>query len=179
MLHDFGGNSLDVVIALFSVFTLLMLSVYKGIEIFYPLFTGLIIFTFIAYRRGFGVRELAAMIVKGSRKSLMIINILLLIGAITAVWRASGTVAYVVYYGIRLINPSFFILYAFILCSIVSFLLGTSFGTVGTIGMILMVMVKGGNININIVAGAIIAGAYFGDRCTPISSRANLLASIT
>jgi len=170
---------LDVIVALFGIFLLLMLSVYKGIDIFYPLFAGLIIFIIIAYKRGFKLKDLIQMVLKGSRKSLIIINILLLIGAITAVWRASGTVAYVVYHGIKFINPNFFIVYAFVLCSIVSFLLGTSFGAVGTIGMILMVMVKGGDMNINIVAGAIISGAYFGDRSSPMSSSANLVATIT
>lgn len=170
---------MDVIIALIGIFILLMLSVYKGIYIFYPLFAGLVVFIIIARKRGYRLEELVGMVLKGSRKSLIIVNILLLIGAITAVWRASGTVAYVVYYGIMLMDPNFFILYAFILCSIVSFLLGTSFGTVGTIGMILMVMVKGGDMNINMVAGAIIAGAYFGDRCSPMSSSANLVATIT
>ncbi|MHB1393898.1 MAG: Na+/H+ antiporter NhaC family protein [Clostridia bacterium] len=170
---------MDVLITLAGIFMLLMLSVYKGINIFYPLFAGLIVFIIIAYKRGFKLKELLHMVLKGTRKSFIIINILVLIGAITAVWRASGTVAYVVHYGIKLMNPSFFILYAFVLCSIVSFLMGTSFGTVGTIGMILMVMVKGGDININIVAGAIISGAYFGDRCSPMSSSANLVAAIT
>lgn len=166
-------------IALVSTFTLLMFSVYKGINILYPLFAGLVLFSAIAHRRGFVLKELFNMILKGSKKSFAIINILLLIGAITAVWRASGTVAYVVYYGIKLMNPNYFILYAFLLSCLVSFLLGTSFGTVGTIGMILMVMVKGGDININLVAGAIIAGAYFGDRCSPMSSSANLVATLT
>ncbi len=170
---------MDVMIALGSIFTLLMFSVYKGIKIFYPLFVGLVLFSAMAYKRGFTAKELLGMILKGSKKSFVIINILLLIGAITAVWRASGTVAYVVYYGIGLMDPNYFILYAFLLSCLVSFLLGTSFGTVGTIGTILIVMVKGGNININLVAGAIIAGAYFGDRCSPMSSSANLVATIT
>lgn len=170
---------MDVVIALAGTFLLLMFSVYKGINIFYPLFSGLIFFLAIAYRRGFKTKELAGMLLTGVKKSFAIINILLLIGAITAVWRASGTVAYVVYYGIKLMNPNLFILYAFLLCCLVSFLLGSSLGTVGTIGVILMVMVKGGAVNINLVAGAIIAGAYFGDRCSPMSSSANLVATIT
>lgn len=170
---------MDVIIVLLGTFMLLMFSVYKGINLLYPLFVGLVLFMIIAYKRGFKLKELIEMILEGSRKSFAIINILLLIGAITAVWRASGTVAYVVYYGVKLMNPNFFILYSFVLCCIVSFLLGTSFGAVGTIGMILMVMVKGGDININIVAGAIIAGAYFGDRCSPMSSSANLVAAIT
>ncbi len=170
---------MDVIISLVSTFILLMFSVYKGINILYPLFAGLILFIAIANKRGFEIRELFGMVLKGSKKAFAIINILLLIGAITAIWRASGTVAYVVYYGIKLMNPNYFILYAFLLSCLVSFLLGTSFGTVGTIGMILIVMVKGGDININMVAGAIIAGAYFGDRCSPMSSSANLVATIT
>lgn len=170
---------MDVIAALFGIFILLMFSVYKGIGIYYPLFAGLIVFIIIASNRGFELKELIKMALKGSKKSLIIISIFVLIGAITAVWRASGTVAYVVYYGIKFMNPNYFILYAFILCCIVSFLLGTSLGTVGTIGIILMVMVKGGNMNISLVAGAIISGAYFGDRCSPMSSSANLVATIT
>lgn len=170
---------MDIAITFIIIFVCLMLSVYKGIFIFYPLFLGLVLFLVISARRGFKLNGLLAMAYRGAKKSLLIVNILLLIGAITAVWRASGTVSYIVYYGIRAINPHYFILAAFILSSLVSFLLGTSFGTVGTVGVILMVMVKSGNANINAVAGAIIAGAYFGDRCSPMSSSANLVATVT
>lgn len=140
---------------------------------------GLIIFVVITYNRGYKPKEIMCMILKGIRKSVLIISIMMLIGAIMSAWRASGTVAYVVYYGIKFIDPNLFILYAFLLSCAVSFLLGTSIGTVGTIGSILMVMVKGGDLNINIVAGAIISGIYFGDRCSPMSSSANLVSTLT
>ena len=170
---------MDVAAALIVTFMLLMLSVYRGINILYPLLIGLIIFITVAYKRGYKPKEIIGMILKGIRKSVLIISIMMLIGAIMSVWRASGTVAYVVYYGIRFVDPNLFILYAFLLSCVVSFLLGTSFGTVGTIGTILMVMVKGGDININIVAGAIMSGIYFGDRCSPMSSSANLVSVLT
>ena len=170
---------MDVAAALIVTFMLLMLSVYRGINILYPLLIGLIIFITVAYKRGYKPKEIIGMILKGIRKSMLIISIMMLIGAIMSVWRASGTVAYVVYYGIRFVDPNLFILYAFLLSCVVSFLLGTSFGTVGTIGTILMVMVKGGDININIVAGAIMSGIYFGDRCSPMSSSANLVSVLT
>lgn len=170
---------MEVAVALIGTFMLLMLSVYMGINILYPLFIGLIIFAVIAYNRGYKSKEIIGMILKGVRKSVLIISIMMLIGAIMSVWRASGTVAYVVYYGIKFVDPNFFILYAFLLSCAISFLLGTSFGAVGTIGTILMVMVKGGDININIVAGAIISGIYFGDRCSPMSSSANLVSVLT
>ncbi|WP_217805884.1 Na+/H+ antiporter NhaC family protein [Sporomusa malonica] len=107
------------------------------------------------------------------------IKIFVLIGAITAVWRACGTISFIVYYGIAFMSAKYFILSAFLLCCLVSFLLGTSFGTVGTIGIVLIVLAKSGHVDINMAAGAIIAGAYFGDRCSPMSSSANLVAALT
>lgn len=170
---------MDIAAVLIFIFCSLLFSVYRGINIVYPLLGGLILLMLVALRRGFGLREVLQMTFKGGKKSLLVIRIFILIGAITAVWRASGTVAFIVYYGIDLMNPHFFILYAFILCCVVSFLLGTSFGTVGTIGIVMMILAKSGSVNINIAAGAIIAGAYFGDRCSPMSSSAILVASVT
>ena len=91
----------------------------------------------------------------------------------------AGTVPAIVYYGIQIIKPDYFIFSAFLLTILVSLLIGTSFGTVSTIGIALMIMASGSNVNPHIIAGAIIAGAYFGDRCSPMSSSANLVAIIT
>lgn len=170
---------MDIAAALIAIFCSLLFSVYRGINIVYPLFVGLLILMLVAVKRGFKLKDVINMAAKGSKKSLLIIRIFMLIGAITAVWRASGTVAFIVYYGIELMDPNYFLLYAFILSAIVSFLLGTAFGTVGTIGIVLIILAKTGNMSINLAAGAIIAGAYFGDRCSPMSSSANLVASIT
>jgi NhaC family Na+:H+ antiporter len=119
------------------------------------------------------------MISKGMKKSLSLIPIFALIGIITALWRASGTIPFFVYYGTNAMNPDYFILFAFILSCFVSFVLGTSFGTAGTIGIVLIVLAKSGGVNIYVAAGAIISGAFFGDRCSPISSSANLIAMVT
>jgi NhaC family Na+:H+ antiporter len=115
----------------------------------------------------------------GAKKSFSVVIILLLIGAVTATWMTAGTVPSLVYYGIQIINPHYFILLAFLLTSLVSLLIGTSFGTVGTIGIALMIMASNSAVNSNLVAGAILSGAYFGDRCSPMSSSANLIASVT
>jgi NhaC family Na+:H+ antiporter len=92
---------------------------------------------------------------------------------------AAGTVPAIVYYGLKYISPNLFILSAFIVSSTVSLLIGTSFGTVGTVGIALIVMARSGNVSITATAGAIIAGAYLGDRGSPMSSSANLVAHIT
>lgn len=165
---------------MFVLFILALLtSIYVKVSILYPLLLGLIGFTLAALRQGYPLGDLVRMMLAGSKKSLIVIKIFILIGAITAIWRAAGTIPCIVYHGIDIMNPRYFILFAFFLSSGVSFLLGSSFGTVGTIGVVLAILAKSGGIDINIAAGAIIAGAYFGDRCSPMSSSANLVATIT
>lgn len=170
---------LDVVIAFIITFLLLVFSVYKGIFVAYPLMIGFVLFFILSVRRGYPVRNILVMAYNGGKKSFIVLKIFILIGAITAIWMASGTVPAIVYYGIMLINPSLFILSAFLISCFVSILIGTSFGTVGTVGIALMVIARGGGVNLAAAGGAIIAGAYFGDRCSPMSSSASLVVLLT
>lgn len=170
---------MDTLAVFLLFFITLICSIYQGVSILCPLLFGLFCFTLVALRRGYLLTDLLKMMLTGSKKSLIVIKIFVLIGVITAVWRACGTISFIVYYGILFMSAKYFILSAFLLSCLVSFLLGTSFGTVGTIGVVLIVLAKSGNIAINIAAGAIIAGAYFGDRCSPMSSSANLVAALT
>ncbi|MDF2633511.1 MAG: Na+/H+ antiporter NhaC-like protein [Pelosinus sp.] len=173
------GALLDTILIFILFFASLLFAVYHDISIVYPLLFGLICFILVALRRGFTLASLWSMMFRSSQKSLIVIKIFVLIGAITAVWRACGTISFIVYYAIAFMSGKYFILSAFLLSSIVSFLLGTSFGTVGTIGVVLIVLAKSGNVDSNVAAGAIIAGAYFGDRCSPMSSSASLVAALT
>lgn len=170
---------MDLLIALIVSFLLLLFSVFKGYFIAYPLLLSLSLFVMLLRRRGYAFKALFDMGVASSKKSIAVLQILLLIGAVTAIWMAAGTVPTVVYYGIQFISPKYFILASFGLTSLISLLLGTSFGTVSTIGIALMIMAKGSGVDSHLIAGAIIAGAYFGDRCSPMSSSAHLIATIT
>lgn len=170
---------MDIIMGMLITFLILIISIYNGVFMGIPLLIGFFIFVFISWRRGFSLRDIFMMSYTGGKKAFVVLEIFILIGAITAIWMAAGTVPGVVYYGIKFMNPHFFILYAFLISSLVSFLLGTSLGTVSTVGLALIVMAKGGNINLNVTAGAIISGAYFGDRCSPMSSSANLVANLT
>lgn len=170
---------METVFGLVITFVMLMFSIYKGIFIGYPLLISFFIFVILSLHKGYSIKAISKMAYDGGKKSFVVLKIFILIGAITAVWMSSGTVPSIVYYGINLMNPNYFIFYAFIISSLVSFLLGTSLGTVSTVGLALIVMAKSGEVNTNIAAGAIIAGAYFGDRCSPMSSSANLIANLT
>jgi NhaC family Na+:H+ antiporter len=170
---------MPIFIALIISFLLLFVSVIHGYFIAYPLFLCLCLISAALIHQGFSPKTIVRMAIFGSRQSWPVIKILLLIGAVTAVWMAAGTVPALVYYGIQFISPHGFIVTAFGLTSLVSLLLGTSFGTASTIGVALMMMAKGSDVNPHLIAGAIIAGAYVGDRSSPMSSSAHLVAIIT
>lgn len=113
------------------------------------------------------------------KKVFPIILIFIFVGMLTATWIASGTIPGIVYFGIKFINPKIFILFSFIISSCVSFLIGSSFGSASTIGVALLAIARSGNIDVNIVGAAVMSGIYFGDRWSPVSSSANLVATLT
>jgi len=170
---------MDILLALTVSSALLIFSVLKDYSVVYSLLASIAILIAVLVNRGFKIKCLINMAFLGIQRSFSVLEILLLIGAITAVWMAAGTIPALVYHGLKFINAQYFIFSAFILSSLVSTLIGSSFGTVGTIGIALMIMQRGSDINSNIIAGAIISGAYLGDRCSPMSSSAHLIASIT
>lgn len=145
----------------------------------FALAVGLVCFCWVALRRGFAPNAVGRMLWQGAKRSVVVLRIFLLIGLITAMWRASGTLAFFVVWGIRLITPRIFLLLAFLLPAALSFALGTSYGVVGTAGVILITLARSGGVNPVITAGAVLSGAYFGDRCAPASSCANLVAGVT
>ncbi len=143
------------------------------------LLAGFLCFWVVGLRRGHGARSLVKMALRGGKDALGVVRVLALIGFITAAWRASGTIAFFIAKGVSLITPSLFILIAFALSALLSYALGTCFGVVGTVGVIFMALARSGGVNELIAAGAILSGAFFGDRCAPISSSANLIAGVT
>lgn len=166
-------------VILMITFVLIILSVINNISIVYPMALSLLIVFIYAVIKGFRLRDTFNMALDGAKKSLIIYKLFILIGTIISVWMASGTVPALMYYGLKLIKPDSFILISFLLTSLIGMLLGTSFGTVSTIGVALMAVGRGFGVNTSILAGAIISGAYLGDRSSPMSSSAALTATVT
>jgi len=106
------------------------------------------------------------------------ILILLLVGSLSASWLISGIVPAMIYYGIQLINPTFFLPSAVIISAIISIATGSSWTTSATIGIALIAIGKALGIPAGIVAGAVISGAYFGDKLSPLSDTTNLAAAM-
>ena len=166
-----------IVILLFSLSLIVCLLLKYSVV--YALIVGYIIFITYGFMKG---HNLIVLIKKSFEGVLTVKNILLvfvLIGMITALWRASGTIAFIVYIGSKLISPSILILLTFLLCSILSVLIGTSLGTAATMGVICFSIGKAMGINPYYVGGAVLSGIYFGDRCSPMLTSALLIAELT
>ncbi|MFP4547771.1 MAG: Na+/H+ antiporter NhaC [Fidelibacterota bacterium] len=128
----------------------------------------------IALLHGYSWKELETGIVESVSRAMPAMLIVICVGLLVGSWIASGTIPMLIYYGLQMISPSYFLLTACIVSSFVSLFTGTSWGTVGTIGIAFMGIAEGLGIPNGPAAGAIITGAYFGDKLSPFSDTTNL-----
>ena len=164
----------------FGIFIASMLTaVITGYSMILPLLIGLAAFMTVGKLRGFSLKSMGEMSKKGILDSIVVIKVMLIIGILTAVWRVSGTITVFVYYGMKVIMPPIFLIVTFALCCLLSYAIGTSFGIAGTVGVIFIALARSGGVDPVIAAGVIMSGIYFGDRCSPVSSSANMVAGIT
>ncbi len=128
----------------------------------------------IAYRLGLGWEDIRKKIVSTIGSAMPSILILLLIGSLAGTWMISGVVPAMIFYGIDLISPKMFLFTAVVVSAIISVATGSSWSTIATIGVALLGIGHAIGINDSVVAGAIISGAYFGDKMSPLSDTTNL-----
>ena len=149
------------------------------LDLVYGLLAGMFAFMAAAVHSGFRLKDVLRMMWKGIRESFIVVGVLLIIGAMTGIWRGSGTIQQLVVYGTEMIHPKFFILFAFLLPAAVSYLIGTSFGTAASIGVVLMTLCRVNGADPLLTGGAVMSGIFFGDRASPASSCAHLNAYLT
>ena len=158
---------------------ILIASIAAGIPIIIALLAGYAVFFIYALRRGFRPMAILGMSLSGISEARNILIAFALIGMLTATWRCAGTIPSIVCYAFGIVRPSWFLIAAFLINSLISFLTGTSFGSVATMGVICMTMGNALGISPALTGGAILSGIFFGDRCSPVSTSALLVADIT
>jgi len=124
----------------------------------------------------FSWKDMERGIVESIHKAMPAILIMLTVGVLIGSWMASGTIPMVIYYGLKLISPKFFLVTACLVCSITAVATGTSWGTIGTVGVAFIGIALGLGMPLGLAAGAIVCGAYFGDKMSPFSDIPNLAA---
>ena len=128
----------------------------------------------IAWRLGYSWSELQEGVIEKISSSLPALMILWAVGLLIGSWLFSGTIPMIIYYGVDLISPQYLVLTAFIIAAIISTVTGTSWGSAGTVGVAIMGIAQGLDVNLAATAGAVVAGAYFGDKLSPLSDTTNL-----
>ncbi len=167
------------ILVILAFVAVLMGCVVLDISIVYALAVGYFIFFFYGVKRGFGAKNVFMMSVNGVKTVKNLLITFLLIGVVTALWRAAGTIPMIICYASKLIHPSAFVMIAFLLNALISLLTGTAFGTAATMGVICMTMALAMGINPLYVGGAILSGVFWGDRCSPVSTSALLVSELT
>ena len=157
----------------------LLVCVVLKVNILYALAAGLVIFTLYGKKQGFSWRELGEMIVSGVKTSTSVLLVFPLIGMLTAFWRACGALPLIICCAVDLIRPEILVLMTFLLNCGVSVLTGTAFGTAATMGTICVSVGVSMGMDPVLLGGAMLAGVYFGDRCSPVSTSALLVSELT
>lgn len=166
---------IEALVSLFSLVVGISVSiVLYGLDPHIPMLLGVIVASLVALRCGFPWQTIQDGMVQGITNALPALIILIVVGVLIGVWIVGGVVPTLIYYGLQLISPAVFLPAAMVIASITSLATGTSWGTTGTIGVALMGVGGGLGIPLPMVAGAVLSGAYFGDKMSPLSDTTNL-----
>lgn len=157
----------------------LLVCIMAGKSILFALVFGLIIFSLYASAQGHTPRKILEMWKAGVRPVKPVLITLLLIGIITAYWRAAGVIPAIIFYTADFFSPSIILAATFWLCGLISTLIGTAFGSAATMGVICAAIAESLGVPNWLTGGAILSGIYLGDRCSPMSTSALLVATLT
>lgn len=132
----------------------------------------------VGYKNGHTVADMSKAAVDSVASAMGAIFILLTVGALIGTWNMSGTIATMTDWGIRVLSPDFFFVTAAIICAVVALGIGSSWTVMGTLGVALVAIAEALGLNPALAAGAVISGAYFGDKMSPLSETTNLAAAV-
>ncbi|TCS79583.1 Na+/H+ antiporter NhaC family protein [Tepidibacillus fermentans] len=168
------------IIPILLTVSFLVMSVFLfKLPLYIPLLFGYVLSLGIAFYYHKRLKEFILSSYQGIKSIFMIVIIMILIGVLIAIWSSSGTIDALVYYGLAIIRPKYLVVISFLVSSMVSMLLGTSVGTMSTVGVAFMGIAHRLGINPSLVAGALVSGAFVGDRTSPLSSAQQMNTIIT
>ena len=171
------GKAIIVVIALIVVIFLGYQVFNLDTKVIFTLTAVVVGLLLLAY--GFKYDEIIKMFTDGCKGSMDVCIILMCVGTVIGTWMASGVVPTIIYYGLKLLTPTSFMLIGFFLCCLVSFFIGSSYSTLATLGVAFIGIGTGLGMNLGLVAGMVLSGAMFGDKMSPFSDTTNLAPAVS
>lgn len=133
----------------------------------------------LGLRKGLKWQDLETAVVQSVGRAVVAILILLSVGALIGVWMAAGVIPTIIYYGSQVLDPSIFYVASLLVCALISVAIGSSWTTAGTVGVALIGIAAAMGLSVEMTAGAIISGAYFGDKLSPLSDTTNLASGLS
>lgn len=167
------------VVGFIAPLAVLLIMLFNGINIKLALAAGIAVEGIYGIYLGHTWSEIEESAMNGIGRVNQTVIVMMLIGILIGVWISAGSVQTMLYYGINIINPRFFLPIAFIICIITSIVTGTSWGTAGTVGIALIGIAQGLGVPTSMAAGAIISGALVGDKLSPLSDTTLLSSAVT
>lgn len=169
----------EAMISLFSLVVGISISiVVYGLDPHIPMLLGVFVSSLVALRCGFSWQNIQNGMVRGITNALPATIILIIVGILIGVWILGGVVPTLIYYGLTILSPAIFLPVTVVICALTSLATGTSWGTTGTIGVALMGVGAGLGFPLPLVAGAVLSGAYFGDKMSPLSDTTNMAPAL-
>ncbi|RCW54884.1 Na+/H+ antiporter NhaC [Halanaerobium sp. ST460_2HS_T2] len=172
-------DSKIAVIILLSVIAVILISIRTALVLETALVLGTMTAALAGLYLGLSWNEIENGMINGIKNALGASLILIIIGMVIGSWILSGTIQTMVYYGLELLSPGIFLPAAFLLAAITSILIGSSFGTIATMGIVLLGVAEGLGVPKAITVGAIVSGAMLGDKISPMSDSTNLTAAMS
>jgi len=172
-------DSKTAVIALLTVIAVILFSIRTALVLETALVLGAMTAALFGLYLGLSWKEIESGMINGIKNALGASLILIIIGMVIGSWILSGTIQTMVYYGLELLSPGIFLPAAFLLAAVTSILIGSSFGTIATMGIVLLGVAEGLGVPKAITVGAIVSGAMLGDKISPMSDSTNLTAAMS
>ncbi|MFC1477216.1 Na+/H+ antiporter NhaC [candidate division KSB1 bacterium] len=147
---------------------------YFGFRIEFLLLGAASVTGFVALLLGYSYKEMEEGVVRSIAKGMPAMMVVIVVGMLIGTWMSCGAIPMMIYYGLKIISPAYYLVTACVVCSIISIVTGTSYGTAGTVGVAFIGIAQGLDIPLSQAAGAIVAGSYFGDKLSPFSDTTNL-----
>lgn len=170
---------LEAGISLLLVIAVVVIGIRIGIGSQMSLFLGAVVAMLVGLFLGNPWEEIQASMLKVINNSMVAILILIIVGIMIGAWIIGGTVPSLMYYGLKLCTPALILPLTFVLCAVMSVFTGTSFGSIATMGLALTGVAMGMGIPLPMVVGAVVSGAYFGDKLSPMSDNTNMASAMS
>ena len=169
----------EAIISLLSLIVGISVSiVVYGLDPHIPMLLGVLVASIVGLKCGFSWQNIQNGMVRGITNALPATIILIIVGIMIGVWILAGVVPTLIFYGLTILSPAIFLPATVIICALTSLATGTSWGTTGTIGVALMGVGAGLGFPLPLVAGAVLSGAYFGDKMSPLSDTTNMAPAL-